>query len=215
MFISSRGGTAQYHGGVLGQYEYHEDKGYYVQKSTEQSNENFVAIYLYPDKYDSWWGSHTPGLEKGWLRNLRSSKTLPTNGWQYADRTKESFQDDLTLTVTPGPLPPLPRQFTVTATGAAAEEWQNYLGVFTRTQRWWEGRPVYTRLDALLYHGAEDDGWVIAPIFGYAALKGSKARHSPVEEDSWRYWNGSEWKPASVKVTGSDRRSKYPSLYYV
>ena len=215
MVISSTGRTAHYNGGVLGLYEYHEDKGYYVQKSTEQSNEKFVALYLYADEDDFWWVGGTPGQKLGGLHNPRPSKTPPSNGWQYADPTKEPWQGDLTLTVTSGPLPPLPRHFTVTATGAAAEEWPNYLGVFTRTQRWWKGRPVYARLEALLYHGGGDDGWVIAPILGYAALKGSQARHSPVEEDSWRYFTGSEWKPASVTVTGSDQRSKYPSLCYV
>ena len=42
--ISSSGETAQRFGGVLGQFEYHEDNGtgYYVQSSTEQNSTQFL-----------------------------------------------------------------------------------------------------------------------------------------------------------------------------
>ena len=54
MVISSSGGAAKHHGESLGQYEYHEDKGYYVQTSTEQSEGLFTPRYLYRDEYDEW-----------------------------------------------------------------------------------------------------------------------------------------------------------------
>ena len=198
MVISSK--AAKGVGHALGQFEYHEDKGYYVQTSTEYSNEGNEGIYLYPDKDDWWWVSPIPGAEKGWLRYPSPSKILPNRGWQYFDG--ESWQDDLTLTVTRGPLPPLPRQFKVTAKGGTAEDCPICLGVFTRTERWWLGRPVYVNTEEVfLYHGSGDDGWVIGGPFNRGVLKGSRARHSPATEDSWR---NSAGKPASVTVTGSD-----------
>ena len=201
--ISSTGGAAQYVGEVLGQYEYLEDKGYYVQTSTEQSEEEFHARYLYRDEDDYWYVYDTPGEMRGWLQSRRPSKTLPSTGWKYSNG--ESLQDDLSLTVTQGPLPPLPRQFTVTATGAEVEKWPSFLGVFNRTQRWWYGRPVYINTEGvLLYHTNNDHGWVIGDTFGKRGLSGSRSHHSPASEDNWRYWTGSEWKPASVTVTGSD-----------
>ena len=141
---------------------------------------------------------------QGWLYNPTPSKTVPTSGWGYADGTS-TFHDDPTLTVTPGPLPPLARQFTVTATGAAAERWPEFLGVFTRTQRWWLGRPVYVNTQGrLLHHGHQDKGWVIGASISSIALRGSRAHHNPASEDSWRYWTGSGYEPASVTVTVSD-----------
>ena len=63
---------------------------------------------LQKDQKCHWWVSDTPGQKRGWLWHYSShSKTLPTRGWQYADGG--TFQDDLTLAVTPGPLT-LPRQ---------------------------------------------------------------------------------------------------------
>ena len=62
---------------------------------------------------------------------------------------------------------------------------------------------VYTEGE-LLYHGSDDKGWLIANKLGYSALRGSRARHSPEGENSWRYFTGSEYKSASVTVTGSD-----------
>ena len=207
MVISSSGGAARGVGHALGQYEYLEDKGYYVQTSTEQRNEMFVAIYLYPvedDKFDKWLVWKTHGEKAGWLYNPRSSQTLPSSGWTYSDGTG-TWPSDQTLTVTPGPLPPLPRQFIVTATGAAAEVCPKCLGVFTKTQRWWLGRPVYVNTGGwLLHHGPEDYGWLIGDKLLYGGLRGSRGRHSPAEEDNWKYASYGEWKPASVTVTGSD-----------
>ena len=64
-----------------------------------------------------------------------------------------------------------------------------------------QDREVVAGEGVFLYHGAGDDGWVIGSPLGRGALKGSKARHSEANEDSWR---SSAGKPASVRVTGSD-----------
>ena len=139
MVISSEGRTPQHQGGLLGQYEYDEDKAYYVQKSTEQNDEKFHPYYLYRRPSDEEWvvGSTPFATTGGWLLNPHGSKTLPTNtsGWQYLDHSL--WHEDPSLTVTPGTLPSLPRQFTVTATGVAAEKYPSYLGVYTKTKRWW------------------------------------------------------------------------------
>ena len=161
LVITSEGGATKIVGEVLGQYKYEADSKYYVQTSTEQSHEDFVAIYMYPDSDNCWWVGSTPGKKKGVLRNTRTNNEgLPENGhWQYWDSSKKSLQDDRMLTVSRGPLPPLPRLFKVTATGAAADKWPGCLGVFTRTQRWWAGRPVYTNTQGrLLHRGSRDNG---------------------------------------------------------
>jgi len=200
--ISSMGGTAQHNGGLLGQFEYDEEDGGYIQSSTDQSNEKFQKVKLYSSS-DVWKILVSPSKNSAWLMNPTPSKSLPTSGWQYY--VGKTWQDDPTLTISPGPLPPLARQFTVTATGAAAEVLSSYLGVFTRTQRWWLGRPVYTNpRGRLLHHGHGDYGWMIGSTLGSYSLRGSRARHSPASEDNWRYWTGSEDKPASVTVTASD-----------
>ena len=42
--VSSKGRAARYVGGVLGQFDYDEKMEYYIQTSTEQSQDNFKAI---------------------------------------------------------------------------------------------------------------------------------------------------------------------------
>ena len=169
---------------------------------TEQSEEKYKPLYLYQDEEGKWWVGKTPGEERGLLRS-NPSKTLPTAGWSYDHNG--AFHEDSSLVVATGPLPHLPRYFTVTVRGAAVEKWPSYQGVYTKTQRWWRGRPVYVSTEGrLLHHGGGDDGWMIGPTLGKRALSGSRARHSPGSENSWRYWTGGEWKPASVTVTGSE-----------
>ena len=165
-------------------------------------------MYLYFDG-EEWIVGDTPGSKRGALRHTTSRNTteVPTNGWMYFDQTLDSFQNDPTLTINPGPLPPLPRKFIVTASGAAAEKWPSMFGVFTRTERWWLGRPVYINSRGrLLHHGALTDGWMIGGELGLWYLRGSRSYHSPASERSWLYWTGigTEGKPASVTVIGSD-----------
>ena len=53
--------------------------------------------------------------------------------------------------------------------GAAAEEWPSDQGVFTKTERWWRGRPVYVNTEGqLLHHGGT---WDIGSKLGKAGLK--------------------------------------------
>ena len=130
--ISSTGGAFQLLGSILGQYEYDEEHGYYIQTNTEQNNDKYQQSYLYQYEDEEWIVGSSPGLRSGWLTNWNTNKTVPTSGWQYYDYDGESWQDDPSLVVTPAPLP---RRFNVTASGDAAEKWPSYLGVFTRTER--------------------------------------------------------------------------------
>lgn len=191
-------------GDVLGQYEYDEEKRYYVQASTEQIKEEYIARFLYKDEADQWMVGPTPGEKTSWLSSSIPSKELPTKGWKYFDVKSQTWQDDLSLTATPGPLPPLPAQVTVTASGAAAETWPTYLGVFNMTERWWSGRPVYVNTHGrFLFHTFH---WMIGNQIGYYVLTGSSMSHqSPVCERSWKYFTGimeqgPDEKPASVKI---------------
>ena len=100
----------------------------------------------------------------------------------------ETWHSDPSMTVTPGPLPPMPSQFIVTASGAFLEltNGLKHLGVFNKTERWWAGRPVYVNTNGVfLYHGIES--WMIADELGYYMLRGSQSYLSPVYERSWTY----------------------------
>jgi len=208
LVISSTGGAAKLHGGFLGQFEYQEDEDYYLQTSTDQSHENFRARYLYHDEEQRWWiSSKRPGKKSGYMCHTRPNKDLPENGyWQYVDGNG-SWQHDGTVTISKGPLS-LPRVFTVTGTRAAAREWPECLGEFTRTQRWWAGRPVFGNGEGmLLHHGPGDYGWMIGRPLNRAALRGSQSHMSPSLQTNWLYLTDDgdgEWKRAKIKVTQSE-----------
>ena len=93
-------------GELLGQYEYDEDRGYYVQASSEQSNDQYTARYLYRDEDDEWVGGPKPGGELIWLWNPNPSKKLPAGGWMFYDNALHNdWQNDPSLTVTTSSLP--------------------------------------------------------------------------------------------------------------
>ena len=212
LVISSPGGAAIFRGEVLGQYEYDEDNGCYVQKSTEQSNGLYIKRYLCSKYFKNikWWFISPEVIESEaslvWMR----SKKLRT-GWEYYDG--DTLQPDPSMTVIPGSLPPLPSQFTVKASGDLGEEFESsefqYLSVFNKTERWWSGRPIYVNDQGdFLYH---ESRWTIGTELGYYSLQGTKSYQSPVCEKSWSFLpsNGSDDKPASVKIVPGDGELKF------
>ena len=222
--ISSNGGAAQHVGGVLGQFEFDEDKGCYVQKNlknlckffdllkhgdcprTNPKDFELETVYLYSDDDDRWYVNNKTGEKAGWLYNPIYSKTLPTSGWMYSDG--QSWKSDVTLSVTPGSLT-LPSQFTVNWQLGLGGEKEHAkisacLGVFNKTEIWWRGRPMYYNFKdnkdckVALHHGPGDYGWLMG-LPGFAFLRGSRAHLRPDNEKNWRYITGKPSKPETIE----------------
>ena len=140
------------------------------------------------------------GVKCGYLRNLTDNKTVPTRGWEYYVDKSKSWTDDPSLVISPGPMTSLCDSLTVTASGPAAERFPACLGEFSRTETWWNGRPVFKNSQGRLLHQSPEQGWIVGPELGTAGLSGSMAHHCPTIERKWTYWDGSKERPASVKI---------------
>ena len=213
VFISSNGKAAQFQGGILGQYEYDVYMEAFVQKNTEKNNnEKFWPSYMYQNKKNQWLVGPNIGSPGGWLVNPKKSKKVPTEGWRVAVGRK--YEKDPALKVTHGSLT-LSMQYEVKATGDAADECPSCSGVFNKTERWWNGRPVYENTNRhYLYHGSSGDGWVIGEKIGQRGfLKGYQSYQSPVDQSRWDYWNGSMYKLASVVVSSISARVRRQSEF--
>ena len=121
----------------------------------------------------------------------------------YDNAWHNDWQNDPTLTVTTGPLPSLSSQFTVTASGDAAEDetLESYLGVYNKTERWWAGRPVYVNTQGRLLFA--ELVWNIGPELGYYALHGSWSHESPAYERKWKKYGENGSKLVSVKIVST------------
>ena len=196
--ITSSGGTAKFQGGVLGQYCYDPDTGFYLQTSTEKGHENYnQPRYIYPVD-DVWCVGDAPGVKAGALKNPTKSQSLPLVGWMYSD--DKTFHADTTLVISPGPLSSLCDRITVSASGPAAEVQSPKLGEFSRTEMWWNGRPVFRNSQGQLLKQSGKE-WDVGPNLGRAGLRGSMTHHCPGSEKKWEYAVGREqWKPASVTI---------------
>ena len=172
--------------------------------SPELTSSTTLRIYLYPDEDDIWWVGLTPGKKDGWMRNPTPSKSFPRKGWHWTDG--KIWYADNTLVISPGQLPPLPTKFMVRLTDAKAKakKFQDGLGVYTKTERWWLGRPVYKNMrDWRLCHGPGGHGWMIGPASGEPVLSGFGSCDSPVDQ-RWRYWEcgfGTGWTLTELMVT--------------
>ena len=207
--ISSNGIAAREYTYILGQYEYDVYKKAFVQKNTEHNINGYWPRYIYSNKKDQWFvGLNNGGLE-GWLFNQNKSKKIPQEGWKVLINRK--YQKDPTLKVIQGSLS-LSKQYEVTASGGAADMCPSCLGIFNKTERWWNGRPIYENTNGYsLYH--DSYGWSISKKIGERTQYGTYGtlEHS----NEWNYWNGSEYKVASVTVSSVServrRQSKLPN----
>ena len=119
-------------------------------------------------------------------------------GSLYADNGR--LHDDTTLVISPGPLSSLCDRLTVSASGPAAEKLAAKLGDFSRTEMWWHGQPVFKNSQGQLLHQSGKSGWIVGPELGKAGLSGSIAHHCPASEEKWTYFDGSKYRPASIKI---------------
>ena len=211
--LSSSGRTAQHQRGMLGQYDYDVERGHYVQTSTEGESELYSPVYMYPDTDHKWWVGPCPGAKAGWLHNPAPSKKLPEflteSDWQCWVAPDKMWTGDPYLTIFPGPLSDLSPAYTVTASGDAARRLPAALGMFTMTQRWWNGRPVFENNKGWFLHHGQSVGWMIGSKIGRHELMGSTWSHySPASEKDWRYFDSdaSKFKPATLCISVSNLR---------
>ena len=198
LVISSEGGAAHLKGGVLGQYCYDPDTGFYLQTSTEKGHENYNQPRYISPVDDVWCVGDAPGVKAGALKNPTKSQSLPLVGWMYSD--DKTFHADTTLVISPGPLSSLCDRITVSASGPAAEVQSPKLGEFSRTEMWWNGRPVFRNSQGQLLKQSGKE-WDVGPNLGRAGLRGSMTHPCPGSEKKWEYAVGREqWKPASVTI---------------
>ena len=149
---------------------------------------------------DEWRVGDTPGKKISFLKNLTQSQSIPLDGWMYSDG-KGTWPADTTLVISPGPLSSLCDSLTVSASGPAAWKWPECLGKFSRTEMWWNGKPVFRNSEGQLLKQS-GEGWDVGSKFGLACLRGSMAHHCPGSEKKWEYavlgWG--PWKPATVTI---------------
>ena len=195
LVLTSTEGAAQLQGGSLGQYCYDPVTGTYIQTNTEGGHEKYQPVYIYPVD-DEWRVGPTPGKKSGWMYNPTKSKSLPVVGWMYAD---ETWHADTSLVISPGPLT-LCDSLTVFASGPTAEKQPASLGEFSRTEMWWNGKPVFRNSHGQLLHQSNNQGWIVGVKLGKVLLAGSMAHHCPGSEKKWTFWDGTNDIPASVKI---------------
>ena len=147
---------------------------------------------------DVWYVSDILGEKTGYLKNPTKSKSMPLDGWMYAD--KVTWNADATLVISPGPLSSLCDSLTVSASGPVAEVQPECLGEFSRTEMWWLGRPVFRNSQGWHLYQSPYQGWTVGDKLGKRELIGYMARHCPAGEEIWSYWDGSNWRPATVKI---------------
>ena len=181
----------------MGQYFYDQDIGCYVQKNTEKSEEMYVPRYLFSSPDNDWGGSDTPGDKSGWLYNPTPSKTLPLSGWWYYDG--RSWSSDPSLVITPSPMTSLCDKIMLSFDEPAAQKkWPLCQGEFSRTEMWWNGRPVFRNSQGQLLHQSPEQGWSVGAKLGFACISGSMTHDCPASEKKWKFWDETQYLSAKV-----------------
>ena len=141
LLVTSAGPSAEYRGDMLGVYKEagtHNNYPYYKQVDTERKDEEEEVIYR--SKAGGW--VMGPGLDGPYagLKHESNTESVPLSGWSCYDGDK--YSDDPHLRISPD-LPPACGEITITASGEAAVQEPECIGVYTPTQMFSAGKRVF------------------------------------------------------------------------
>ena len=105
-------------------------------------------------------GGKNPQTDNWFSNSDNTAITVPTSGWQYR-YGNGSLSKDPTLTITEGGLANMCRQYSVSASGLAAEKFSTFLGEFSFSNDWSYGRPVYDSKDGRRMYVRYSGRWYI------------------------------------------------------
>jgi len=217
--FSSTGGAAErvYALGEFGlQPSLHNGRPLYKQRDDIGSPE----IFLFWDAASWWVGSPPKGfpialalaVAKGHLKASSTALTPPAEGWKYYNSQSDSWQEDSSLSLSSSPLKPCPRLEVSAIKGSTP--WliaSPALGVYTRTNQWSSGRPIYLQEGGggVLIIKAPYTGWALLPpvVLGPTAWPGLA--------NSWRSISSGRNTndPSDPKAGPSDRLKNEGWLY--
>jgi len=189
-------------GASLGEYEYDIEEDFYKQVTTDTDTHVVKHRYLYKDISGSgkWYVGSELDDNRGWFRNTnKAASTVPTSGWEYI-YDGDWQDDDPTLTVREGGLTNICGQYLVSATGPAAEKWPKFLGQFSVTDDWLNGRPVYTNSHSQVMYVCRDGTWCIGHDIEFRAIRSINEPMFPDQATDWDFYDRSSWHEADVSV---------------
>ena len=200
LVISGDGPVTEHEGGSLGLYAYDPVHSCYKQVTTE---ENAAPRYLYQEvNNQQWMVGPVPGKSDGWLLNRMKSETVPSSGWLWGDG--KSWHDDPSIRVTPGKLPSLCDTIIITGKGEVTNKQPKSLGTFSKTEKWFNGKPVWINSESGYYLNSDNDSrWSVGSKIGNYGIKSSSTPINPADAHTWEYWTGSDDKPANIIITCS------------
>ena len=140
------------------------------------------------------------------MYNTSESRTLPLTGWMVWDRPPKKFSKrrikervagmfrdgekachDTSVKIQFGPLTSdqLCQEIEIHFHGAVAKKWLTYGGLFTTTDKYFCGKPVFINNYHQKLHSTDDGDWGIGPVLGYVLIKSSSAGLCPAKIKTW------------------------------
>ena len=142
----------------------------------------------------------------GWVSDTSDNKGIggwlqkKNNNWFFS-LGNDVWNKDATLTVVPGGLQVTCRTYQVAATGPAAEKYRDSMGLFTVTNQWRNGRPLYRTSNGHLLYVCDGGQWCLGDQVGHYGIR---SRDKPVFPEGvryWVFWDGSSAQQAQVSVS--------------
>merc|ERR1712126_34679 len=123
-----------------------------------------------------------------------SNETSPKGGWHSDPSVKIQF----------GSLSPDQQcgDVRIQLRGDAADRLPECGGLFTKTNKYFCGKPVFVNTQSQYLHCA-GASWSVGPKIGMGGIYSTYAGLCPAQIKTWTYWTGSEDKPADVTISCS------------
>ena len=186
-------------------YSFDQEHDCYKQVATEENHYPSLrkSRFVYQASDEAWYISDKPGKPEGWMYNTSESRTLPLTGWMVWDRPpkkiskrkiKKSFAVMLRDSKKGSNVPSVKIQFGPLTSDQecrnieihfSSRKWLTYGGLFTKTNNFFCGKPVFINDYGQKLHSTDDGDWGIGPVLGYVLIKSSSAGLCPAKIKTW------------------------------
>ena len=212
LVISSTGGSAKWQGQCLGEYYLwgDPDDKVYKQSNTEDTGE--TKYLAYKDGAVATWNICEEPIVKFlstfWMYNTGSKdEGLVSGRWYYLHGSHNS---DKNVKIVYGPMKACDN---ITISGDVGDALPDYFGTFKKTNKMFNGKPVFINDGGKYLYSADGDGeksikrWHIAEKIGdedNQLVRSTSAPVCPADDNveiDWEYCNGSDWVGCNLDVT--------------
>ena len=115
------------------------------------------------------------------MKNTSKSQTLPLTGWMWGDGKQLNSDPSVKIKFGPQSSDEQCGDVEIQVRGDAADRWPEGGGVFTRNNKYYNGKSVFVNNNEWYLHCSGDGTWLVGPKIGQSGIRSTSAGLCPAQ----------------------------------